>query len=62
MEIGEFVKQNRTRLGVSMGKLSKTTGVGQATISETESGVSVPRVSTLAKLLTGLAKLEKSTS
>lgn len=60
--VADFVKQNRERLNVSMSKLSKVSGVGQATISETENGISVPRLNTLTKLLSGLSKLEKSTS
>lgn len=49
--LGEFLSKERSRAGLSMSRLSKLSGVGQATISETENGVHTPRLSTLVRML-----------
>jgi transcriptional regulator with XRE-family HTH domain len=53
--ISEMVRNLRMAKNMTMGELARSSGVGQATISETESNTHTPRVSTLIKILQALS-------
>jgi transcriptional regulator with XRE-family HTH domain len=52
-EIGQRLKEIRTRLGMSQRHLARVSGVANATISQIEAGRLNPTVSTLKKVLDG---------
>lgn len=54
LTVGQFLKRERERLGLSISQLSARSGVGKSTISETENGVHTPTLNTVAKLVTAL--------
>ena len=49
-ELGELVKRQRQRLGVSLREVATTTGVSASTLSRVENGVGTPDSATLARL------------
>ena len=49
-ELGELVKRQRQRLGVSLREVANTTGVSASTLSRVENGVGTPDSATLARL------------
>ena len=53
-QIGQRLKEIRTRLGVSQRQLARVSGVANATISQIEAGKLNPTVSLLKKVLDGI--------
>ena len=49
-ELGEYVKRQRQRLGLSLREVATTTGVSASTLSRVENGVGTPDSATLARL------------
>ena len=50
VELGEYVKRQRQRLGMSLREVASTTGVSASTLSRVENGVGTPDSATLARL------------
>jgi transcriptional regulator with XRE-family HTH domain len=49
-ELGELVKRQRQRVGLSLREVAQTTGVSASTLSRVENGVGTPDSATLARL------------
>lgn len=52
--VGEFLKAEREKRSLSIGELSRLSGVAKSTISETENNIHLPKLTTLAKLVEAL--------
>lgn len=50
VELGEYVKRQRQRLGMSLREVASGTGVSASTLSRVENGVGTPDSATLARL------------
>lgn len=58
--IGEFVRREREKVGMSIKDVSTSSGLSTSTISETENNIHTPRVSTLMRMLNSIE--EQSTT
>ena len=54
MNIGNMIKQERERQGLSMNKLAKIANIGQSTLSYIEAGYRQPTFDVLERIITAL--------